>query len=516
TPAVNSAPAYNPAPAYTPQRTPSPYVSAAFPASGSGAAYPQTAPYQYPATNEQQTWPYAQTNDGPTSVLMGRGELLGGPQLAPPQLQLPVPAPSPQSPYNYDNYGPMQQSRPTLPMYQAPNYSMQPQMMPSYAMPGCTSPGYAMPGYAMPGYATQGYAMPGYANGSAGCDVWPNGYASMNGQPAVRNWFGSFGGLVMTRTRSSHHTFSYGTGNEADQRTDSRDADMDWAGGFDVRFGRYFNCQRNAIEAVYWGIFPASQSTQTVSANVLGNLNGILNWNSLDYAGNTADVYVNVAPGEDSVHRVTRDYAFQNLELNLWRFCGNCGGGACDCSRLRTSWLAGVRYFRFDERLLFASDANDTSISGENDELYYSIDIKNHLLGFQVGNEAQYCVTDRLTANLGTKLGIFGNQINHVSEIGGNLGTATINNGPFSGEEFWVSSSKKDVAFLGEVNLGLRYCFTRCWTGTIGYRAVAVTGVALPADQIYPDLRGINDVENIDSSRCLVLHGGYAGLGYNW
>jgi hypothetical protein len=38
----------------------------------------------------------------------------------------------------------------------------------------------------------------------------------------------------------------------------------------------------------------------------------------------------------------------------------------------------------------------------------------------------------------------------------------------------------------------------------------------MPADQIYPDLRGINDVANIDSSRGMILHGGYAGLEYNW
>jgi hypothetical protein len=332
----------------------------------------------------------------------------------------------------------------------------------------------------------------------------------------VRNWFGSVGGLVMTRDHSDHYTFSYGTGDEADQRTDTRNADMNWVGGVDIRFGRYFNCQRNAIEAVYWGLNPNTQYTQTVSADVLGNLNGILNWNSLDYRGNTADVYVNVAPGDDGIHRLTRDYSFQNIELNLWRFCGSCGSGKCDCSRLRTSWLAGVRYFRFDESLVFGSDADDLQITYADDEIFYNIDIENQLVGFQVGNQAQYCVSDRLTTDLGIKLGIFCNRINHVSEIGGALGVATINNGPFLGEDFYVNSSKDDVAFLGEVNLGLRYCFSCNWAGTIGYRALAITGVAMPADQIYPDLRGINDVANIDSSRGLILHGGYAGLEYNW
>jgi len=378
------------------------------------------------------------------------------------------------------------------------------------------TPHPSTPGYQTPNNEMQSQMMPGYSDGSGTCDAWAYGDASIYGPPAVNSWFGSLGGLYMTRDHGDHFTFSYGTGNEADQRTDTRNADMDWEGGFDVRFGRYFNCQQNAIEAVYWGLFPGSQSTQTVSADVLGELNGIFNWNSLDYGGTTADFFVNVAPGDDGVHMLTRDYAFQNVELNLWRFGGNCGTGACNRSRLRNNWLIGVRYFRFDESLLFASDANDVIITQENDEIYYSVDLENHLVGFQFGNEAQYCVSDRLTADLGIKLGIYANQINHVSEIGGNLGVATINNGPYVGEEFWISSSKNDFAFLGEVNLGLRYCFNRCWTGTLGYRALAVTGVAMPADQIYPDLRGINDVHNIDSSRGLILHGGYAGLEYNW
>lgn len=293
-PAYYSVPRYNPTPTYNAQPTPMPYGFAAYPESGYRPTYAQAAPYPYQPTSVQPSWPYVQSDDGQTSVLLGRSQLLGGPPLGPPQTQLPVPAPSHSVPHN-----------------QMPNNQMQPQMM--------------------PGYATPGYEMPGYPDGGAACDVSARGYASMNAQPAVRNWFGSVGGMVMTRDHGDHYTFSYGTGNEADQRTDTRNADMQWGGGFDVRLGRYFNCQRNAIEGVYWGLFPASQSTQTVSADVLGELNGILNWNSLDYDGNTVDVYVNVAPGDDGIHMLTRDYAFQNLELNLWQFCGRCGTGERNC-----------------------------------------------------------------------------------------------------------------------------------------------------------------------------------------
>ncbi|HUG69116.1 MAG TPA: BBP7 family outer membrane beta-barrel protein [Pirellulaceae bacterium] len=468
--------AYNPAPVYNPAPAASPYGFTAFPASGYAPAYVPAAPYQvqYQPTSGHSIWPYVQSSDGQDSVMLGRSELLGGSPLASPQAQLPVP------------------SQPT----------------PHHHMP---TPYQHMPTQPMPGYAMQGSPC-----GTAPYDHWADGSAAIYGQPAVCNWFGSVGGVLMTRDRSSQYTFSYGTGNEADQRTNTRDAEMDWSGGVGVRLGHYFNCQRNAIEAVYWGLSPNSQSTQTLSADVRGNLNGILNWNSLNYDGNTADVYVNVAPGNNGIHRLTRNYSFQNIELNLWQFCGSCDTGKCSCSRLRHNWLLGVRYFRFDENLLFASDANDRWITYDDDEIFYNIDIENNLIGFQVGNEAQYCVSDRLSADFGVKMGMYANRINHLSQIYGNWGVATINNGPFNGREFWVENSKNDVAFLGEINLGLRYNFSCRWTGTIGYRALAVTGVAMPADQIYPDLRGINDVEVIDSTRGLILHGGYAGIGYNW
>lgn len=486
-PGYYAAPTYAPASNYVSQPTPSPYGYAAYPQNAYGSPYGQPTPYQVPyqPATAQPLWPYAQSNDGQASVMLGRSELLGGPPLSSPQIQLPTPqqqVPPQSTPHNH------------MPMQQAPHSSVPMQQM------------HSMPGYALQPNA---YGRPSY-------DACSTGYPVAYAQPAVKNWFGSVGGLYMTLDSGDHYTFSYGTGNEADQRTNARDADMDWEAGYDFRFGRYFNCQRNAIEAVYWSLDPSTQSTQTVSADVLGQLNGILNWNSLDYGGNTADVYVNVAPADDGIHRLTRDFSFQNLELNLWQFCGSCGADKCNCSRLRHSWLVGVRYFRFDEYLSFASDANDLLITYENDEIFYNIDIENNLVGFQVGNEAQYCVSNKLTADFGIKLGLYNNRISHVSEIGGALGVATINNGPFLGQDYYVSSTKNDVAFLGEVNLGLRYCFNCNWTGTVGYRALAITGVALPTDQIYPDLRGINDVENIDSSRGLVLHGGYAGIEYNW
>lgn len=350
-------------------------------------------------------------------------------------------------------------------------------------------------------------------------DAYAAGYADTCvscATPRPRNWFGTASGLYMTRDHGNHYTFSYGTLAEDDQRTNTRDATMGWSYGFDVRFGRYFNCGRNAVEAVYWGIFPEREATRTVSADVTGNLNAILDFSVLTYGGISADNYVNVAGPVDGIHYLQREFEFHNVEVNLWQFCTTCSGGSCECSRFRFNWLAGIRFFRFNENLLFGADANDTQITYEADEIFYNIDIDNDLIGFQLGNELQYCLSRRLTLDLAIKLGVYGNYINHASEIGGSQGVATINTGPFNTREFSVNNSKEDVAFLGEAKIGLEYCINPCWTATFGYQAFAVTGVALPSDQIYHDLRGINDVEIVDSNGSLILHGGYVGLEYGW
>ncbi len=329
-------------------------------------------------------------------------------------------------------------------------------------------------------------------------------------------WFGSVSGLLMSRDNEEHYLFSYDDANESVQLTNSRDTNFEWSGGFDVRLGRYFNCGRNAVEGVYWGLFPSSDSTLTTSADTVGALNGILNWDQLNYGldmmmmPRTADQFVN----NSNAHLLTRDNEIHNVELNLLHFCGPCNVDPCGNSRLRHSWLAGVRFFKFHDNLLFGAEENGGNgrFLLEDDEIYYNIDIDNNLIGVQVGATGEYLLTCRWSLDYGFKFGVFNNQIDHVSEIGGSQGVAVINNGPNMGTAFFVDSSKDDVAFLGEANLGLSWCYNDCWTVALGYRAVAVTGIAHPTEQIYHDLRGIQDVQWVDSGGSLILHGGYAAV----
>jgi hypothetical protein len=280
---------------------------------------------------------------------------------------------------------------------------------------------------------------------------------------------------------------------------------MDWGGGFDVRVGHYFNCGCNAWEAVYWGLFPSQQSITTTTDNIT-QLDAILNFSQLDYNGGPANLFTDDA----EIHVLRRDYEIHNIELNLLQLfggnpCLSCGPG------LYYNLLAGVRYFKYHERLQFAADTVDRQLTGDPNEIYYDIDLDNHLIGFQVGAEGQYNFTPGLAFDFSGKVGLFANYIDHLSQIGGAAGIAVINNGPNLGTPFYVNNSKTDVSFLAEVNLGLKYRFSRCWTVAGGYRAVAVTGLAFPTDQIYPDLRGIQDVQLIASNGSMLLHGAYLG-----
>ena len=158
--------------------------------------------------------------------------------------------------------------------------------------------------------------------GYNGCGVCPTPCAPVCAPPV---WFAGLYGLYMSHDNENHYRFSYDDAWESVQLTDSRDANPDLMGGIEVRAGRYFNCGLNAVEAVYWGLFSEDGSTVTRSTDVTGNLDGILNWNSLNYNGSTAEWWVNDAV----VHAIFRQSEFHNVEINLLQFCGLGGGDPC-------------------------------------------------------------------------------------------------------------------------------------------------------------------------------------------
>jgi len=353
-------------------------------------------------------------------------------------------------------------------------------------------------------------------------------------------WFAGLYGLVMTRDDSDKVWLSYDSADIRDRVLTTHDAAPDWGGGFETRFGRsYGNC---AWEVAYWGLFPDQQESNVIATQVVGDLDTILHFDSIYYDPGIGDTLVSSLYFGAERHRVLRNYEFHNVELNFLAGnyllpcgnpCGACEAGVCGgkhgchhraglCSvgnRFRLGWSAGVRFIKFDDDFLYSADFGDITFTGAPEEIHYGIDVENYLVGFQVGGRADACLWGRLTGVAETRFGVFGNHIRHHSRIYGLYGAAFVDDAasPYDGRPVDISSTKNDVALLGELRLGLDYQITRCWSVALGYRALAVAGVALSTDQIPRDfVAALDSLDHVDSRGSLLLHGGYFGVEYNY
>ena len=363
----------------------------------------------------------------------------------------------------------------------------------NYVAAQCADPGYTMP------VATQ------YGAVSAGC---ADSYQVCGTLCDSRcGWFGGVGALVMDRDRDNFFAFSYDTNDESIQLVNNRDAEMDLAGGVEARLGRYFCCGSSSLEFVFWTIIPGTQDYQLLGANVVGDLNAIHNWDDLTYNGNPGNTYVDNAV----VHRLRREHEFQNYELN-W----NTYLTPQSCGAFQVQTIAGLRYFRFGETFDFGADTVNATFTGEDDEIHYLIDVDNRLFGFQLGGRSEYALSQRFSVTAKVLGGIYANDVSHHSRIGGAAGDAVVNNGPNNGEAFNIASDKTDIAMMGELELGMLYRFGGNWQIGAGYRAMGISGVALATNQVYADLRGLEDVQWVDVNGDLILHGGYLQLLYNY
>lgn len=360
-----------------------------------------------------------------------------------------------------------------------------------------------------------------------------------------KQWFGSVGAMVLTRDDENHRFYSYDSANEALQLLDSQDSNFSSAGGVAASVGCMDMCSCTGCEFVYWGLYPDTNYAYAYPSQVTGDLNGIFNFDQLDYNGQTADNFVNGA----AVHRLSRDTEIHNVEFNrIWN-CGGCCGTSCcttGCNPCYDSccanggrcglggrgcfgghgcgggccggpWtfgvLTGFRYLRFEDNISFASDPNDTVFTGEADELYYNIDCDNDLWGWQFGGFGQKALgVSGLSLVFGAKAGVFLNDADARSTIGGSAGLATINNGPNQGVAWDIESSDDCLATIAELQAGMAWAFCPTWRVRCDYRLIGISGVALPTNQIYQDLRGIQDVSLISTNGDLILHGVFAGL----
>ncbi len=319
-----------------------------------------------------------------------------------------------------------------------------------------------------------------------------------------------------------------------------------------------------AWEAAYWGLDEDYQMVRVVDQVPTDNYrmygmknfaglqydrdgaNGTYGWRPVnDYYDYQVPVDAPTAPVDGDIRvlaqRVRTNFQAQNIELNFLRLpmicssscggCGDCGGSSCgggsacapSCgSAFTMTGLCGMRYVRLDDDFEYAGKFGEYSGGNldyptytpfdyqSDNELFYDVQVDNHLVGLQLGANLNYCVACRWNLFCDTNFGLYNNYMDSYQRVysGGGGNVTWVN----SGNEASVSSNKDDVSFLGELRLGGAYDFTCNWRGVLAYRALAVTGVALSGDQIPQDFSNSAQVGLISSDGSIIIHGIQAGV----
>jgi hypothetical protein len=326
--------------------------------------------------------------------------------------------------------------------------------------------------------------------------------------PGCGNWFGSVGGMVLTRDNPNGFWTTFETGNNANQIMNTEDANADWSGGWLVSFGKWFGgcCDpcgeccgpRCGVQAVYFSTSPFTGASSVFAADPANGewVSSTIDMNDqngpiLFPDGNEVDDYFDNSLSQ-TIQR--RDY-IQSVEINLlsqyWQPNARC----------QVTWLGGVRWFRFDESLLYSAVAGASTPTGSN-EAFMDFDCTNDLVGFQLGARCDWYVTQRFSLFVTPKFGIYGNHIQTQNRV-------------YNGDASYLYNLSQDttgVSFLGEIDLGTSYQFSKHCRAFIGYKAIAVTGVALSDNQIPHYLAAEDELSQINTNGSLIVHGGFAGL----
>lgn len=324
--------------------------------------------------------------------------------------------------------------------------------------------------------------------------------------PCGGAWFGGANYLVLGRNNPNAFWTTYETNNNPNQLLNTRDALGNYKSGGEIHFGRWF-CNSGMVnnlglDVVYWTTAHlGGQATIRDVNNLLSTPIDVGNVNITNSLGtNTAGSYFDNARS----HRITRSDELHNVELNL--LSGSAYAG-CDLS---VTWLAGVRFFRFDETLRFESVQGGVEFgqNGGANEVALQSRCVNNLVGFQIGSRIDYNVWGNFGIYALPKFGIYGNG-------------ASARNVLYTGDgftQFDIAGSRTDFSTIAQLDLGGTYTFGKCcnWRAFAGYRVMGITNVALADNQFLPFLADAAGFADVKTNGSLILHGGYTGLEYRF
>jgi hypothetical protein len=325
---------------------------------------------------------------------------------------------------------------------------------------------------------------------------------------------------------------------------------------------------RWGLEGVYWTLFEDDATDTYVDQATLRTYT-MMPFYGLQYDNGSGvyrpmNEYFDYAPPsqvtndiEIRLARVRSSLQVQNAEVNLLRLnvCGggggpatctaNCGPAACggDCSggygsgcgngysvcdagcgacaprlpRYSCTGVCGFRWMQFDEDFMFGVDFDNTGgaypapIDGS---LNYWSTVQNNLFGAQVGCNGMYRVGCKWGLNIGTLVGVYGNDVDVRQYF---VSPTNLVNFIGTGENFDTRASKTDVAMIGELRLGVSYqatCHCRLYGG---WRAIGITGIALATEQAPSTFISAAQLSNyVNSNGSMILHGLQTGVEWNY
>lgn|GEM_PF-1132051 len=386
--------------------------------------------------------------------------------------------------------------------------------------------------------------------------------AIVNTEVPIRNWFGGSNILFFNFESECNRRLIFQDAMPSATMLQTDAVDPSTSVGFETFLGRYFACGRYAIEAGFFYFDPDEESS-SITAPVAGDYRAAMpHWDRLIMDRNndgTPDDLGAVGPGDDhlygvydaaTAYRIRRDVDFRGLEFNFVAFAIggaqragmlNCGTAACGPSfgdpcavrgcgglggpmvpgctnRVQLQFMHGLRWLSFDDDFEFGASVSDSAWGSGTDDFYYTVNAENDLIGYQLGSRINYALTCRVNLYAGAKFGLYANDVEYQARIGDYTTTALVGSYYSSFEDSQVHVSRSDtvLATLGELDLGMGVRLSNCWVLTGGYRLMGINGVATSVGSISNDPAHLTEghLTCIDDS--ILLHGGYAGLQYNW
>ena len=340
-------------------------------------------------------------------------------------------------------------------------------------------------------------------------------------------WYASVAGLALGRNEPNRFFWSANAANASEQ---CGLVYQSWSGGIEVRFGRRFCCCAPcdpcdpcgssgrggwpgawALEGAYWTV--AGGFTGEKVCRFPGGVVTPIMLNSVQFYNTVADQPMATDIIDGAVeHRIRRRDEIHNVEINLLR-----EGMLCDpCSPLDVNWGVGIRYFRFDERVLFAALHQGTWGADPTQEAYINIRDENNLIGFQFTVDLNYYLSPNWRVFFTPRVGIYENHIEQDFQVYRGDGVVGRSNDPNAPGSFPVRSRTDAISFLTQLDVGVNWRFARNWGASVGYRAVVATGIALSDNQVPPWLVDMPEIAQIDHNGDLILHGAFASLTYSF